>query len=347
LGKAAIAGIIVLVIILLVGGLFYYSYTQIQVTLNDVTFHSIEWTSFSGSTLFSLGLNALTGNWLGVAFDLIDGVNLYLIFGFSNHGFLPVYIPDLSYDLLVNGVNVGNGYTRLDATIFPGDIIEIPALQNFQKSSLSPAFSSIVSNGGIMEIKVKGTAYFELFGLSIPIPFESSRQISIIDEVRNRLNSELQKYEEQQRIAAAAAAAASLEESLSKAAQSIQEELFGAPSLNLQLSGETIVNSVFEINPRSHHSVSFTLPCIGTVQGGFVASAALGDNIIVYIFSENEYNNYNQGQNFLYYYTSEKVESDTFDLTLNPGKYYITMSNTYSAFSKKTVDLQAAGMCNS
>jgi len=345
LGKATAAAVIVFVIIGLVIGLFYYSYTQIQISLNDVTFHSIEWTSFSWSTLLSLGLNALTGNWLGAAFDLIDGVNLNLIFGLSNYGILPVYIPDLSYDLLVNGVNVGNGYTRLDATIYPGETREIPAFQNFKKSSLSPAVSSIVSKGGVMEIKVKGTAYFQLLGLSIPIPFESSKQISIVDEIRVRLNSEIQKNQEQQRIATAAAAAAALEESLNRAAQSIKEELFGTPSLNLQLSGETIVNSVYKISPGTYRSVYFTLPCTGIVQGGFMASAALGDNIIVYIFDENEYNKFDQGQSSLTYYNSEKVEYDTFELTLNPGKYYVTMSNTYSSFSTKTVALQVAGMC--
>ena len=167
MGKAAAVAVIVIVILVLVGGLFYYSYTQIQVSLNDVKFHSIDWTSFSWSIILNLGLNILTGNWLAAAFDLIDGVNLNLIFGLSNNGFLPVYIPDLSYDLLVNNVYVGNGYTRLDATIFPGETREIPGFQNFKKSSLAPAVSSIVSKNGIMEIKVKGTAYFQLFGLSI------------------------------------------------------------------------------------------------------------------------------------------------------------------------------------
>ncbi len=197
-----------------------------------------------------------------------------------------------------------------------------------------------------MEIKVKGTAYFQIFSISIPIPFESSRQISIVDEIKSRLNSEIQKNQEKQRIAAAAAAAASLEASLNKAAKSIQEELFGAPSVNLQLSGETIVNSIYKVGPGLHSSVYFTLQCTGIVQGGFVASAALGDNIIVYIFAENEYNKFDRGESSITYYQSGKVESDTFNLTLDPGTYYITMSNTYSDFSTKNVALQAAVMCN-
>jgi LEA14-like dessication related protein len=184
-------GIFVL-IIAIIGLLFYYSYTQIHVTLNDASFHSIDWAPFSWSTLLKLGLNALTGNWLGIAFDLVDGINLNLLFGVTNNGLLPVYIPDLSYDLSLNGVNVGKGYTTIDATIYPGHTQEITALQNLKKSSFSPAISSIVSNGGVIELKVSGTAYFKLFGLSIPIPFESTKQISIIDEIKSRLNNENQ-----------------------------------------------------------------------------------------------------------------------------------------------------------
>jgi Late embryogenesis abundant protein len=341
MGKAAIAATIVLVSIVLVIGLFYYSYTQIHVTLNDVKFHSIEWTSFSWSTLLSLGLNVLTGNWLGAAFDLIDGINLNLIFGVSNNGFIPVYIPDLSYDLFVNGVSVGHGYTNLATSIYPGETREITSLQNFKKSSLNPAIYSIVSNGGVMEIKVRGTAYFQFLGFSIPIPFESTKQISIVDEIKSRLNNEIQNQQEIEK----RAAAAKLEESIAKAAQSIQEELFGTPSVNHQLSGDTIVNSIYKISPGDNRSVYFTLPCEATIQGEFVASAALGDNIIVYVFNESEYNNFIQGRSSNVYYQSGKVESDSFELTLDPGTYYVTMSNTYSTFSTKTVALQVAGMC--
>jgi LEA14-like dessication related protein len=141
------------------------------------------------STLINLGLGAISGDWLGSAIDLVDGVNLNLFFGLTNNGLLPVYIPDLSYDLLVNDVNVGQGYTTVDATIYPGDIKEIPIVQNFQKSGLSPVMSSIISNDGVMQITVKGTAYFKILGLNIPVPFESAQQISIKDEIENKINS--------------------------------------------------------------------------------------------------------------------------------------------------------------
>ena len=188
--KAAGIGIsIFFLIIAIAGGLLYYSYTQINVELNTVSFHSIDWANMTFSTLINLGLDAITGDWLGAAINLVDGINLNLFFGLTNNGFLPVYIPDLSYDLVVNGVNVGQGYTTIDATIYPGDNKEIPIVQNFQKSGLSPAISSIISNDGVMQIKVKGTAYFKILGLNIPVPFESTEQISIKNEIENKINS--------------------------------------------------------------------------------------------------------------------------------------------------------------
>jgi len=36
---------------------------------------------------------------------------------------------------------------------------------------------------------VSGTAYFNLLGLDVPIPFESSKQISISDEIENYLGT--------------------------------------------------------------------------------------------------------------------------------------------------------------
>ena len=180
-------GIGAIITIVIISGLVAYSYTQIHITLNEVTLHSIDFEPFSLSTLFNLGLDVLAGNWLDAAFDLIQGVNLNLIFGLSNFGVLPVYIPDLSYDLSINGIPVGKGQSTIDMTINPGETKEILVLQNFEKNGLSPAISSIVDTGGVIDLNVSGTAYFILLGKTIPIPFESSKQVSIIDEIEKRL----------------------------------------------------------------------------------------------------------------------------------------------------------------
>lgn len=195
--KAIVIGIGVFVLIFaVIGVLIYYSYTQIHVNLNDVSYHSIEWETFSWSVLLNLGLNVLSGNWLSTAFDLIQGISFDLTFGLYNEGLLPVYIPDLSYDLLINNVHVGKGYSKVDTTIYPGQTKEISVLQNFQKSSLYPVVGSIASNEGVVNLKVSGTAYFKLFIFDIPIHFESTKSISIKDEIKSRLESEIQKNQQ-------------------------------------------------------------------------------------------------------------------------------------------------------
>ena len=187
MNKSIIIGISILVIIL---GLFAYSYNQLGISLNDANIHSIELESLSISNLLKAGLNTLSGNWFDAAFDLIHGINVNLIFSLSNNGLLPVYIPDFSYELLINEISIGQGISNVDITINPGETKEITSLQNIKKESLLPAINSIVDSEGIMNLKVKGTAYFKLLGFDIPIPFESSKQIAIYDEIKNRLDAE-------------------------------------------------------------------------------------------------------------------------------------------------------------
>ena len=341
--KSKIIGIIVavfLIIIVITGGLLVYSYTQLSINLNDVRFHSIDWESLSWTSLLKLGLNTLSGNWFGAAFDLVQGINLNLIFGISNNGVLPVYIPDLSYDILINNIPVGSGNSNINITIYPGQTKEITSFQNIQKSSLSDVSYSIVSTQGVIDLTVKGTAYFKLFGLSIPIPFESSKQISIYDEIKNKISSEIQNNQQTTSIISSAP------KSLGNILNSITNELFDSEDLDLLLSGQTIVDSTYNVNPGSYYYVPFTLPCTANVQGGFIASATLGDNIIVYILDEDGFRQYENGQSISTYYNSDKVESGVFDVILFSGQYYIVMSNTYSDFSTKTVQLQVAAACN-
>ena len=193
MNKAVIIGIIFLAVIVIAVVLFAYSYTQISVNLNGVEFQSIDWEPISWEILLNLGLNALSGNWFDAAFDLIQGINLNLVFGLSNNGFLPIYIPDLHYDVLINDVSIGDGNSKINAIINPGQTKEIVSFQNIQKTSIFPASTSIIDSEGVMNIKVKGTAYFQIFSIGIPVPFESAKQISIYDEVKNKINAEIQK----------------------------------------------------------------------------------------------------------------------------------------------------------
>ncbi len=208
MGKTGIVVAIVLAIIVMFGGLVTYSYTQIHVDLNDVNYHSIDWAPLSFTQLLNLGVDGLSENIPGPVFDLIDGINLELIFGLSNNGFLPVYIPSITYDLSINDVFVSQGNRMTDFisnqpnnwkgpwkgfsimtdfTINPGQIKQITENTDYTKNDLTSAASTIIANGGIIDLKVSGTAYLKLFELSIPIPFESSKKVSIIDEVKKEI----------------------------------------------------------------------------------------------------------------------------------------------------------------
>ena len=179
-------------IIAILFGLIAYSYTQIHVSLSEVSSVDIELENLSWPNLIKLGLDVLSGNWIAAALDVIAGINLELVFGLSNNGLLPVYIPELSYDLSINDIPIGTGNSEINTTINPGETKEIPILQNLQKTSFSPAIESIINTEGVIDVGVSGTAFFELLGQRIPIPFESTRQVSIVDEIQNQLNQQIQ-----------------------------------------------------------------------------------------------------------------------------------------------------------
>lgn len=180
-----IAAIIAVAIVGIILGLIAYSYTQIQISFDSMSFEGIDWASASPMTLVKLAFNALTGDVVGFILSLITGIKLNLIFALSNHGIFPVYIPDLSYNLSVNGVNVGQGQSTVDMTINPGETKTLPVLQDFQTSSLGSVATSVLEQDGIMNIQVSGTAYFKFLGLTVPIPFQSIKQINIIQEAKN------------------------------------------------------------------------------------------------------------------------------------------------------------------
>jgi LEA14-like dessication related protein len=182
--------LVALSIVLIILGLVAYSYAQISASFKDVSSVNVELETLSLSSLIKLGLDVLSGNWLSAALDVIAGIELVLVFELTNNGLLPVYIPELEYDLSINGIFIGTGSSVIDATINPGEEKQINVTQNFQKESLSPSIESIINNNGIIDVEIKGVAYFELAGFKIPFEFESSQQVSIVDEIQKQLTQQ-------------------------------------------------------------------------------------------------------------------------------------------------------------
>ena len=176
-----------LAFLLIFGILIAYSYSQLTVELTDVQYSSIELKELSWTDLIPLGIAILSGNWIDVVSDLILGIHLNLIFELNNNGLLPVFVPDFSYEVLINDIVMGSGISNADVVINPGEKYEILSFQNVQKNSLSPIINSIIASEGVADITVKGTAYFELLWFDIPVPFQSAKQISIYDEINDAL----------------------------------------------------------------------------------------------------------------------------------------------------------------
>ncbi len=172
-----------LIFLLIFGILVAYSYSQLTVELTDVYYSSIELKELSWTDLISLGITILSGNWIDAISDLILGINLDLIFELKNDGLLPVFVPDFSYEVLINDIVMGYGISEAGVVINPGEKYEIPSFQNIQKNNLSHMVNSIIAAKGVVDITVKGSAYFELLWFDIPVPFQSVKQISIYDEI--------------------------------------------------------------------------------------------------------------------------------------------------------------------
>lgn len=114
----------------------------------------------------------------------------------------------------------------------------------------------------------------------------------------------------------------------------------------IQSSGTQIVNQVYKVGPGTYTYILFNNPCTSTVTGSFSAYASLGNNIVTFVLDQSNFQVLQNQQGFHSYYNSGKVASGSFSLTLQPGTYYIVLSNTYSSFSTKTVSIQAYYTCS-
>jgi hypothetical protein len=88
----------------------------------------------------------------------------------------------------------------------------------------------------------------------------------------------------------------------------------------------------FEITPEMREA---------HVSGHFNASGGAGNDIMAVIATEEEFTNWTNGHEARAFYSTQgKKTTDTFDVSLAPGTYYLGFSNTFSAFHSKDVFLE-------
>lgn len=167
-------------------GLIAYSSAQIQATLEDVSFGGIDTPSNFMQTSKNALQNAIFGNWVGAVTSIFPGFKLNLTFALTNHGIFQVEIPDASYTLSINGVNIGQGQStnRIDVTIDPGQTRKSTVTQDIQFNNLEPAAISTIFTGGVVNIQESGTADFKFLGLTVPVPFYYTKQIPLSHDIK-------------------------------------------------------------------------------------------------------------------------------------------------------------------
>jgi LEA14-like dessication related protein len=315
--RAKYVAIAVIVVSLLVAGLIGYSYTQISGQITNVSLSGITFAQLSAGTLVKLAANILTGNLLGIALNLVSSIDLNVQLALKNNGPLPVSIPSETHDLTVNGIDVGTGSANIEETLSPGQTITVPIKQSITTDSIAQIASSVIAAGGNVDVQINGQAHFSLLGLPVSISFQKSTQISLVDKLKQSVESLL-------------------------SGQANQQQPNQNYNPNPNQMGSVIVSGEYKVSPGKYQDFQFTLSSSTHIVGSFSAAATLGNNIIVYIFDQNGFIQYQSGRSASTYYNSGKVASGTIDVNLSPGTYYIVLDNTYSTLSTKDVVIQVS-----
>ena len=308
--------VLVLVVLLVGAAAAAYSYTQLSGQIMNVSYSGLVWAQPSPSVLVQLVADGLTGDWIGVALTLVTGINLDAQLSIKNGGIVPVSIPMESHDITINGIDLGPGSTNVSEVVNPGQTVNIPVQQTVETASFSQLASSIISNGGNLDVQITGEAHFSLLGIPLSVQFQKSEQISLVQEIEQHVEALV---------------------SGQSSSQSSNQYNSNPPS-----SGGVIVNGEYNVSPGTYYSIPFTLSSAATITGSFSATATLGNNIIVYVFDQANFAAYENGQASQVYYNSGKVATGSIDLQLAAGTYYIVLDNTYSTISTKDVTIQVS-----
>jgi hypothetical protein len=181
----------IVIVLLVLSALVHYSYQRLEIGLSSASFNSPPVTISEERLLLSALTFAVTGKILSFI-DAVDTINLKLGLTLRNGGFLPVVIPPFEYDLYLNDVYVGKGRSPQQLTLSPGQVSEIEVSQSVSVDAIRGAIPSIIQSGGVMNIKLKGTAKPQFF-IPISVPFTVERSVNLVkvmEEYLGGINTE-------------------------------------------------------------------------------------------------------------------------------------------------------------
>ena len=100
-----------------------------------------------------------------------------------------------------------------------------------------------------------------------------------------------------------------------------------------------IVKGIVTTNGGSYQYYQFSIPTgvTATVSGNFKASGGFGNDIYLYIFTQNDFINWQNHHQASTYYNSGKLTVGTISTTLSSGTYYLVYDNSFDIFPQKTI----------
>jgi hypothetical protein len=99
----------------------------------------------------------------------------------------------------------------------------------------------------------------------------------------------------------------------------------------------SLINSAFTLGSGQHLPIRFIIPNKATIIGRFQAQGGSGNDVKVYVLSEDGYTNFKNRHNVPTFYNSGQVTVGTLNTLLGAGVYYLVFDNGYSLFSNKAI----------
>ena len=181
--RATKIGLAVFIVLLLIGGVgyaFYYTYSNIQISLRDISLSNIELKPNWQTVYYGI-----IGNLLQAVLSIVHFVDLDVAVEIDNPGFLPVVVPSFDYMLYCNDIEMGPGSYQNSISVPAGSSKTIHITQKIVISSMQELIASIVSNGGVLDVKIVGRIHFRM--LPIDIPFHITKSINVYDVIWNKI----------------------------------------------------------------------------------------------------------------------------------------------------------------
>jgi hypothetical protein len=100
------------------------------------------------------------------------------------------------------------------------------------------------------------------------------------------------------------------------------------------------IEKAFAIGAGKYVTLPISPDNVETVNGRFEAQGGSGNDVVVFIVDEDGLTNWKNGHSVSTYYNSGRKTVGTFKVTLDPGNYFIVISNTFSTYTGKAVTLK-------